>query len=292
MTTDDASGEFVLTSRALLRHLWDYVVRYGPKLPPGNDGHDRAEHVFLEVADQRPREPHYPSFGHIGDDPVIGGITYTVRAVSVDYRMARNERTMLPYSFEVKATGGDLPYPVTLIVRDRADGHGYVVTDLLVQADPALEADAVQVGRLRRLNLETLRRDAVRAVGTWNPPAEPDETFGDSLSVPGWYLPAEAPDAEWQADVDEADRLTGRRPISEAYLEELAEVYRQAVADGKHPSQVVRAHFNLGAMSTAYKHVQRAREAGFLGEVVSTSPYGTEGATRPSRASIKTEGKK
>ena len=221
---------------------------------------------------------------------MIDGTTYVVHGVSADYRLARNDRTMLPYSFEVKATGGDLPYPTTLLVRDRGDGHGYVVTDLLVQADPHVDADTVQAGRLRKLNLDKLRRDAVRAVGTWKPP-DPDFE-GMSEGERFFNTPYPRPDTEWQADTTEAELLTGRRPLSENYLEKLAEVYRQAQADGKHPTQVVRAHFGLGSMSTAYKHVQRARAEGFLGEVVSSSPFGSEGAPRQVRGTAKRKGKK
>ena len=254
MPTDDTRGRFALVPLSELRDLYARRPRGG-----------RDEEPWSKLANLERKEPHVPAgaYGHVPQ--VVGGVLFEFEQVSVDTRRVPGRRTVLPYSFVARASGPRLPYPVTLVVRDRGDGHGYVLSDLHVHAD------AIQVGKLRTLKIAELVRAAVKAVGLTLEAQADDE----------WETLDTVPDVAWRDSPDGLEELVDGRPvsrarlISDALLGEVADVWRAAKAEGLYPTKAVREHFHI-AESTASNWVKRARDAGYLGPPANTSWRGSE----------------
>ncbi len=109
--------------------------------------------------------------------------------------------------------------------------------------------------RATRIPVETLLREGVKQVTA--------KADGDALRL---VAVGDAVDRKLLTELDrETVTLRRRQAMTNDLLQGVADVYREAVADGKPPRRAVMDHYHCGE-ATAKRWIGKARAGGFLGE--------------------------
>lgn len=148
----------------------------------------------------------------------------------------------------IGVTGTDLPYGVVFgLDFDGTERQCAEVRLFQYRGGPTVTATL-----LRSMPIDRWKRRALELT-----PRRFFDADGNRLRDRSGYL-------EPYRNVVRREARSNRRRTPDSELERVATVYRQALADGDHPTAAVERALRLPNRNTAKKWVQRAREGGFL----------------------------